>query len=60
MNKLSKTISQKKFSKKYIAEKASISRTHLYYIEKGMRNPSMKTMKRLSNILGKSIEEIFF
>ncbi|MGH4117191.1 helix-turn-helix transcriptional regulator [Clostridium sp.] len=60
MNFISKVILEIGVTKKYICEKADISRTYLYYIENDKRTPSVKTMKKLSLILRTPVQELFF
>lgn len=50
----------KKITQKELAEKVNVTSDYIYMIEKGTRNPGIFLAKRISDILGKSMEEIFF
>lgn len=50
----------KKISIKTVSEETGLSLRYLYFIENGQRSPSMKAAKKISTVLGKSIDEIFF
>jgi len=43
-----------------VANKLGISESYYYKIEAGIRNPNMDLAKRLANLYGSSIEELFF
>ena len=43
-----------------LAKIVGVSHAIIYMIENGDRNPSMKLAKKIADVLGKSIEEIFF
>lgn len=43
-----------------IAKLTNISASFYYKIESGLRNPTMNLAKRISDILGKGIEYLFF
>ncbi|MDK2830119.1 MAG: putative transcriptional regulator [Clostridium butyricum] len=45
---------------KDIANLLGISISHYYKIEEGIRNPNLETSIKLSQILGCTIEELFF
>jgi transcriptional regulator with XRE-family HTH domain len=42
-----------------LAEKAEVHRTYLADIERGTRNPSVESVRRIANALGISISELF-
>lgn len=42
-----------------ISKKIKISTTHYQRLEYGTRNPSLKVAKRLENLLGVSVEDLF-
>ena len=42
-----------------LSEKSQVHRTYLADIERGTRNPSIETVRRLALALGVSISEIF-
>jgi putative transcriptional regulator len=43
-----------------LAEKAGISKWYYYKIEAGTRNPTMDQAKRIADILGETVDELFF
>jgi putative transcriptional regulator len=43
-----------------LAKEAEISRAYLVNIEKGKHTPSLQVAQKLSMILGKSVDELFF
>jgi len=43
-----------------VAKKLSITTSHYGFIENGTRTPSLKLAKKISDLYGKSINEIFF
>ena len=47
-------------SVKDIANTVGISTSHYYKIEEGIRNPTLKIAKKIAEILGGNMEEIFF
>ena len=51
---------EKKLSMKDLSFSTGISEGYLYFIENGERNPSIATARKISNVLGKSINDIFF
>lgn len=51
---------KKKLSVTELSYKARISERYLYFIEKGEKNPSLKTAYAIANALEVSIEDIFF
>ena len=60
-NKIRKYRKEKGMTQKDLAEKSGISIGYLCHLEKGSRvNPSTEVMERISNVLGKTIPEIFF
>jgi putative transcriptional regulator len=51
---------QHSLSVKDIANMAGISISHYYKIEEGIRNPTLMVAKKIAEILGKNMDEIFF
>ena len=49
----------KGFSQEKLAEKAELDRTYISGIERGIRNPGVKTILRLAKALGVSISALF-
>lgn len=47
-------------SQKEIADKIGITTSHYGFIENGDRQPSLKVAKKIADVFGKKIEEIFF
>ena len=43
-----------------LAKLVGVSRQYIYYLERGMYNPSTMISIKISKILGKTVEEIFF
>lgn len=43
-----------------MAERLNISESFYYKIEQGRRNPRMEVAKRIADILGGTVEELFF
>lgn len=43
-----------------IAEKTRISRSFYYKIEAGVRNPTMATAKEIADLLGQTVDGLFF
>jgi len=43
-----------------LARLVGVSRQYIYYLERGMYNPSTTISIKISKILGKTVEEIFF
>jgi transcriptional regulator with XRE-family HTH domain len=60
MNKLGDIIKEKGLKKGYIAKKISVSTPTLQRYIEGVNYPGTDTAKKLSELLGYSIEEIFF
>ncbi len=46
------------FSQDQLAELADLDRTYLSGIERGVRNPGIKTVLKLRNALGLSLDEL--
>ena len=46
------------FSQDYLAEKAEISRVFVQSIEAGRRNASMKTLKKITRVLGVQLQDL--
>lgn len=60
MNNIKKFRNEKNYTLGKLAELVGISSGYLCHLEKGTReNPSYKVMKRISEVLNKSIQEIF-
>lgn len=51
---------KKNLSMKELSLTTGISERYLYFIENGEKTPSIKTARKISCILEKSIDEIFF
>jgi len=49
----------KGWSQEKLAERASIQRSYVADLERGKRNPSVRTLVKLANALGVSIPELF-
>jgi len=47
-------------SMKDLSFETGISERYLYFIERGDKNPSLKTAKRISNALNVRVDDIFF
>lgn len=47
-------------TQKEIADKVGITTSHYGFIENGDRQPSLKVAKKIADVFGKKIEEIFF
>ena len=43
-----------------LADKLGVSKDYISQIERGIKNPGFKLANRISVILGKTIEELFF
>jgi transcriptional regulator with XRE-family HTH domain len=50
---------EKDWSQEQLAERASIQRSYLADLERGARNPSVRTLIKISNALGVSIRHLF-
>ena len=50
---------EKGLTQEKLAELAHLNRTFVGYVEKGDRNPSIKTVAKIAKVLGVSLEEIF-
>ena len=46
-------------SQKELAEKSQISERHIIDLEKGVQDPKISTVHKLSNALGVAVEELF-
>lgn len=46
-------------SQEELAFRAGLDRTYVSGIERGRRNPSLKSMQRVADQLGKSLDEVF-
>jgi putative transcriptional regulator len=49
-----------KISQQELAKSVGVSRQTIYYLERGISNPSLTLSMDISKVLKKSIEEIFF
>lgn len=58
MNKLKELRGDK--PQKEIADKVGITTSHYGFIENGDRQPSLKVAKKIADVFGKRIDEIFF
>lgn len=48
----------KRFSQEKLAEKANVDRTYVSGIERGVRNPGIKTVFQIARALGVSVAEL--
>lgn len=60
LNNMRKYRDEKKLSMKKLSLSTGISERYLYFIESGEKTPSIKTAKKISQVLEKSIDDIFF
>lgn len=60
MSNLKRAIEESRIRKAEICKQAEISRTHLFYLENNLRKPSFEVISKLSRILNKTCEELFF
>ncbi|WP_455810154.1 helix-turn-helix transcriptional regulator [Clostridium butyricum] len=60
MNKLKRVINKSELKRSEICRQANISRTYLFYLENRKRNPSFELINKLSTILNKTAQELFF
>ena len=60
INPMKEIRTEKRMSIKDLSKETGLTERYLYFIECGKRNPSMKSAKKISIALGKSMEEIFF
>ncbi|MCM1221217.1 MAG: helix-turn-helix transcriptional regulator [Lachnospiraceae bacterium] len=60
MNKMKTIREGKKITMLELSRKTGISERYLRFIEKGERNPSIKTAASISTALQSTIDEIFF
>lgn len=56
VQKLRKTLG---YTQEELAEKLSISRTHMGHIEQGRKSPSLKLMEKLARALKINLNELF-
>jgi transcriptional regulator with XRE-family HTH domain len=49
---------QRGISQEVLAERASLHRTYIGGVERGLRNPSLKSLQRIANGLGVDIAEL--
>lgn len=59
-NNLLKIRKNKGFTVHEIALKLNISDSFYYKIEQGIRNPTINLAKKISDLLGENIEDLFF
>lgn len=57
---LARARKEKGWTQEVLAKKARISRPMLSHIERGAALPTLEAAYRISKVLGKSIEDIFF
>lgn len=50
---------RKNLTQEELANKVGVTRMTIVFLEKGKYNPSLKLAKRISDILGERIEDIF-
>jgi transcriptional regulator with XRE-family HTH domain len=50
---------EKKWSQEVLAERTSIQRSYIADLERGSRNPSVRTLVKLANGLGVSVQSLF-
>nr|DAN91232.1 MAG TPA: Helix-turn-helix XRE-family like protein [Bacteriophage sp.] len=60
MNKLKEFREEKKLTQTELAAKSGISQRYIAFIESGDRTPSLNSALRIAEVLGRSVEEIFF
>lgn len=49
----------RRLSQEQLAEKANLHRTYIGAVERGERNPSLKSILRIARALDVSLEEVF-
>jgi len=47
------------FSQEVLAEKSSLHRTYIGGVERGLRNPSLKSLQRIAKGLGVGVVDLF-
>ncbi|OPJ65752.1 helix-turn-helix transcriptional regulator [Clostridium chromiireducens] len=60
MTNFMKAIKLSGLKKTDICKQVNISRTYLFYLENGTKKPSFNVMYKLSKILNKTPQELFF
>jgi transcriptional regulator with XRE-family HTH domain len=50
---------EKGFSQEALAEKSSLHRTYIGGVERGLRNPSLKSLHRIAKGLGVGVRDLF-
>lgn len=60
MNKLAEYRIDKHFTQSGLARKTGLSRQTIIMLEKGERRPTADTSKKIADVLGMTIEQIFF
>jgi transcriptional regulator with XRE-family HTH domain len=58
-NRISSLRNQKKLSQQKFANEADIERSYLTHVEKGRKNISLKTLKKITSALDVSFQEFF-
>lgn len=58
--KLKQARTAKGFTVADVAARLNKSRSFYYKIEAGLRNPTIDTAKRIADILGSTVDELFF
>lgn len=60
MNKLAEYRKEKRLTQKELADAVGISLSSIGMYEIGQRTPSLHTAKKIADVLGAKIEDIFF
>ena len=60
MNKLKAFRKERKLTQTELAARSGISQRYIAFIESGDRTPSLNSALRIADVLGRSVEEIFF
>ena len=60
MNNLKHFRIKSKLTQEELAKKVEITRPYLTEIENGKRNPTIKIAKKIADILGVTVDKIFF
>ena len=59
MNRIKELRERKNLTRTELAVAIGVSERHIFFLESGKRLPSMKTAQRLSQALGKGMDDIF-
>lgn len=59
-NNLKDARESKRYSVEEMAERLQISESYYYKIEQGTRNPTLGLAQQIADILGESVERLFF